>query len=63
MHNNFTITTTWENEESMGKISLRNSLVYEKLNKTTIELYVRAIDFGNPSLSATSTVIIHIQVS
>ncbi|VDH90875.1 Hypothetical predicted protein, partial [Mytilus galloprovincialis] len=61
MHNNFTITTTWKNEESMGKISLRNSLVYEKLNKTTIELYVRAIDFGNPSLSATSTVIIHIQ--
>ncbi|XP_052068928.1 uncharacterized protein LOC127708125 [Mytilus californianus] len=63
MQNNFTITTTWQNEEFLGKISLKESLDYEKLNKTIIELYIRAKDFGSPSLSTNTTVILNIQAS
>ncbi|VDI57892.1 Hypothetical predicted protein [Mytilus galloprovincialis] len=63
MQNNFTITTTWQNGEYLGKISLKESLDYEKLNKTTIELYIKAKDFGSPSLSSTTTVTLDIQSS
>ncbi|CAG2237928.1 CDH23 [Mytilus edulis] len=61
MQNNFTITTTWQNGEYLGKISLKESLDYEKLNKTTIEVYIKAKDFGSPSLSSTTTVTLDIQ--
>ncbi|XP_063446622.1 cadherin-23-like [Mytilus trossulus] len=64
MQNNFTISTTKGSEEFLGKISLKGSLDYEKLNKTAagrIKLYVLAKDFGSPSLSSTCTVTINVQ--
>ncbi|CAG2218651.1 CDH23 [Mytilus edulis] len=56
MQNNFTITSTWQNGEYLGKISLKESLDYGKLNQTTIELLIKAKDFGSPSLSSTTNV-------
>lgn len=63
MQNNFTITSTWQNGEYLGKISLKESLDYGKLNQTTIELFIKAKDFGSPSLSSTTTVTLSIHVS
>ncbi|XP_076075790.1 cadherin-23-like [Mytilus galloprovincialis] len=63
MQNNFTITSTWQNGEYLGKISLKESLDYGKLNQTTIELFIKAKDFGSPSLSSTTTVTLSIHAS
>ncbi|XP_071133306.1 uncharacterized protein [Mytilus edulis] len=63
MQNNFTITSTWQNGEYLGKISLKESLDYGKLNQTTIELLIKAKDFGSPSLSSTTTVRLSIHAS
>ncbi|XP_071131763.1 cadherin-related family member 1a-like [Mytilus edulis] len=63
MQNNFTITSTWQNGEYLGKISLKESLDYGKLNQTRIELLIKAKDFGSPSLSSTTTVTLSFHAS
>ncbi|XP_063446627.1 cadherin-23-like [Mytilus trossulus] len=63
MQNNFTITTTWQNGEYLGNISLTESLDFTKINKTTIELHIKAKDFGSPSLSSTTTITLNIQIN